>query len=217
MSEHELDADRTPTLVAAIDALRSEVPVRRQWRESVLREVGALPTPRRSQLQLIADADSALAKSGRRSWWRSPWTAAAVAAAIVMMTGFIMRRGSPLEGPDRIASSSARPAPGPTSLAGAANAGDAADATGEERFSIAAPGADRVSVVGDFNQWHPGVTPLQPVGDGRTWAVRLALPPGRHVYAFVVDGKIVPDPDAPRAADDDFGVPNSVAIIAVAN
>ncbi|HET7550746.1 MAG TPA: isoamylase early set domain-containing protein [Gemmatimonadaceae bacterium] len=217
MSEHELDSDQAPTLAAAIDALRCEVPVRHQWRESVLREVGALPTPRRSQLQLIADGESALAKSGRRPWWRSRWTAAAVAAAIMMMTGLIVRRGSPLEGPGGIARSSARPAPDATSLASAAKADDRADARSEELFSIAAPGADRVSLVGDFNQWHAGVTPLRPMADGRTWAVQLALPPGRHVYAFVVDGKIVPDPNAPRAADDDFGVPNSVAIIAVAN
>jgi hypothetical protein len=217
MSEHELDAGQAPALAAAIDELRSEVPVRRQWRERVLREVEALPTPHRSQLRLIADGEPALAARGARSWWRSPWTAAAVAAAIVVMTGLIVHLGSPLERQDRIAGSSARPAPGPAHLASTANAGDAVGARGEERFSIAAPGAARVSLVGDFNQWHADATPLRPLGDGRTWAVELALPPGRHVYAFVVDGQIVPDPEAPRAADDDFGVPNSVAIIAVAN
>lgn len=217
MAEHERDADRAPSLAAAMESLRSEVPVRRQWRESVLREVGALPTPRRSQLQLIADADVVLATSARRSWLRQSWAAAAAAAAIIMVAGLVVWRGSPIMKPDRISGSSARPASGPTSFASAVNEGPAAFTLGEERFSIAAPGADQVSLVGDFNQWNPGVTPLRPVGDGRTWAVQVALPPGRHVYAFVVDGKIVPDPRAPRAADDDFGVPNSVAIIAVAN
>ncbi|HEU6453696.1 MAG TPA: isoamylase early set domain-containing protein [Gemmatimonadaceae bacterium] len=211
MSEHELDADRAPTLAAAVEALRSEVPVRRQWREGVLREVGELPTPRRSQLELIAGGEPALAKRGRRSWWRSPWTAAAVAAAILMVAVVVVRRGSPLDAPTRLAGARAEAAPRATL------ASSAADARSEELFSITAPGAARVSLVGDFNQWHAGVTPLRPVGDGRTWAVELALPPGRHVYAFVVDGKIVPDPAAPRAADDDFGVPNSVAIIAVSN
>ena len=217
MSEHELDADQAPTLSAAIDALRGEVPVRRQWRERVMREVEALPTPRRSQLRLMADGEPALAKRGNRSWWRSPWTVAAVAAAIVVMSGPLVHRFSLHERPDGLAAASARPAPLPATLASAGDADAAASARSEERFSIAAPGAAAVSLVGDFNQWHAGVTPLRPMGDGRTWAVDVALPPGRHVYAFVVDGKIVPDPDAPRAADDDFGVPNSVAIIAVAN
>jgi hypothetical protein len=211
MSEHELDADRAPTLAAAVEALRSEVPVRRQWREGVLREVAAIPTPHRSRLHLIADGEPALPRRGRSSRWRSPWTAAAVAAAVLVAALLLARRGSPLEAPTRLAGSRAEPAPGATF------ASSAADARSEELFSITAPGARRVSLVGDFNQWDAGVTPLEPVGDGRTWAVELALPPGRHVYAFVVDGKIVPDPAAPRAADDDFGVPNSVAIIAVAN
>jgi hypothetical protein len=211
MPEHELDADPGPALAAAVEALRSEVPVRRQWREGVLREVGALPTPRRSRLQLIAAGEPALARRGRRSWWRSPWTAAAVAAAILFAAVLLVRRGAPLEAPTRLAGSRTEPAPGATF------ASSAAEARSEELFSIRAPGAAQVSLVGDFNQWDAGVTPLEPVGDGQTWAVELALPPGRHVYAFVVDGKIVPDPAAPRAADDDFGVPNSVAIIAVAN
>jgi hypothetical protein len=216
MSEHELDADQAPTLSAAIDALRGEVPVRRQWRERVMREVVALPTPRRSPLRLIADGEPALEKRGNRSWWRSPWT---VAAAIVVVTGPLVHRFSLHERQDGLAAASAPPGHVPATLASAADADAAASPSprSEERFSIAAPGAARVSLVGDFNQWHAGVTPLRPVGDGRTWAVDVALPPGRHVYAFVVDGKIVPDPDAPRAADDDFGVPNSVAIIAVAN
>jgi hypothetical protein len=33
------------------------------------------------------------------------------------------------------------------------------------------------------------------------------------VYAFVVDGDVTADPDAPRAADDDFGSPNSVVLV----
>lgn len=213
MSEHEIDLGEMPALSSAIAALRSEVPVRRQWRESVLREIGTLPTPRRTQLQLVSIGDSARAKTAHRSWRRSHVAAAAAAAAILVMAGVIARRASSPSAPPRIADSRA------ASATGATHASSAADAPsqGQELFSIAAPGASDVSLVGDFNQWHPGATPLRPAGDGRTWVVQLALPPGRHVYAFVVDGKIVPDPDATRAADDDFGVPSSVAIIAVAN
>jgi hypothetical protein len=54
---------------------------------------------------------------------------------------------------------------------------------------------------------------MRAAGDGRTWEVQLPLAPGRHVYAFVVDGEVVADPAAPRAADEDFGVPNSVVLV----
>jgi len=46
------------------------------------------------------------------------------------------------------------------------------------------------------------------------WVVTVPLPPGRYRYAFLVDGTTwVPDPDAPRTIDDDFGRPNSVLTI----
>jgi hypothetical protein len=49
--------------------------------------------------------------------------------------------------------------------------------------------------------------------DGRAWLLDVPLPPGRHVYAFVVDGDLAPDPSAPRAGDEDFGVPSSVVLV----
>jgi hypothetical protein len=49
---------------------------------------------------------------------------------------------------------------------------------------------------------------------GSAWAIELSLPPGRHVYAFVVDGREwVPDAAAARAPEDEFGRPNSVILI----
>jgi 1,4-alpha-glucan branching enzyme len=69
-------------------------------------------------------------------------------------------------------------------------------------------------LVGSFNEWDPGATPLvRDVASGK-WVVSLRLPPGRHVYAFVVDGDVTADPSAPRAADDDFGSVNSVVLVA---
>ncbi|HEY9427941.1 MAG TPA: isoamylase early set domain-containing protein [Gemmatimonadaceae bacterium] len=211
MPERELDTDRARRLDPAIEALRIDVPVRSAWRESVLREVEALPTPRRSRLSLVRNGNPVPTKTERGPWWRSPWTTAAIAAALLVMASVLVYRASARQTPDSVAESSPHPS------IDAAAATHAAAVRIEERFSIAAPGAGQVSLVGDFNQWHPGVTPLRPMGDGRTWEIELALPPGRHVYAFVVDGKIVPDPAAPRAAEDDFGIPNSVAIIAVSN
>jgi 1,4-alpha-glucan branching enzyme len=46
------------------------------------------------------------------------------------------------------------------------------------------------------------------------WTIEMPLAPGRHRYAFVVDGgQWLPDPAAPRAAGDDFGTPSSVVTV----
>jgi 1,4-alpha-glucan branching enzyme len=57
--------------------------------------------------------------------------------------------------------------------------------------------------------------PLRPTADGAVWSVTVPLTPGRHEYAFVVDGTDwVPDPAAPPAPGADFGEPNSVVTVA---
>jgi hypothetical protein len=82
------------------------------------------------------------------------------------------------------------------------------------QFVLVAPKAISVSLVGDFNDWDRARTPLKSANAGGMWSVTLPLPPGRHRYAFVVDGKQwVVDPAAPRAIEDDFGSPNSVVTV----
>ena len=80
------------------------------------------------------------------------------------------------------------------------------------RFVIAAPEAGTVSLVGTFNDWDATATPLSPSGEAGVWTVEIPLAPGRHEYAFVVDGADWrPDPAAPASTlDDEFGIPNSV-------
>ncbi len=82
------------------------------------------------------------------------------------------------------------------------------------RFSIRAPLAARVSLVGDFDRWDPAAVPMRRDGDGETWIVDVHLPPGRHVFAYAVDGDLKTDPYAARAVEDDFGVPSSVIVVA---
>jgi hypothetical protein len=78
------------------------------------------------------------------------------------------------------------------------------------RFVYVAPGATTVSLVGDFNQWNPTTQPLRRLGDG-TWIADVPLQPGRYAYAFVVDGKVMVDPSAPKATGD-FGE-NSIVMV----
>lgn len=81
-------------------------------------------------------------------------------------------------------------------------------------FTLVASGASRVAVAGSFNGWNTAATPLRRVGKD-TWAAEIPLGAGRYVYQFVIDGtRWVPDPRAPRDADDDFGAANSVLTVA---
>lgn len=82
-------------------------------------------------------------------------------------------------------------------------------------FGFAAPHASSVALVGDFNNWDPKATPLRAASTGGVWSVEVPVPPGRHLYAFVVDGKVWrPDPAAPKATGEDFGEPNSALTVA---
>jgi len=80
------------------------------------------------------------------------------------------------------------------------------------RFSVSAPSAKRVSLVGDFNGWNPRAVPMRR-GSSDVWVVDIRLEPGRHVFAFSIDGALRADAAAPRAVEDDFGVPGSVVVV----
>ena len=81
------------------------------------------------------------------------------------------------------------------------------------RFVLVEPGARRVALVGDFNGWAADATPLATAGTGGVWTVSVPLTPGRHEYAFVVDGaRWITDPTAPRTLDD-FDTQSSVVTI----
>ena len=88
----------------------------------------------------------------------------------------------------------------------------AADVT-PVQFVVVAAGAASVSLVGDFNDWDARLTPMRADRDGRLWTVTIPLPPGRHRYAFLINGaRWLADPSAPRAPDD-FGTPSSVVTV----
>jgi len=79
-------------------------------------------------------------------------------------------------------------------------------------FTLQAGSAREVCLAGDFNQWKVCDTPLAKVAED-TWTISVDLPPGRHEYMFVIDGRWVTDPQAPAHADDGFGNLNAVVVI----
>jgi hypothetical protein len=73
--------------------------------------------------------------------------------------------------------------------------------------------AKSVAVVGDFNGWDPSATPMERVGTSGFWSATLLALPGRHTYAFLVDGTtLMADPRAPHAKSN-FGGDASVLMV----
>lgn len=139
----------------------------------------------------------------RKQWW---WGAA---AAAVLITGTLRPwRGS-------VASREADNAFTDATIAANALQGTITSlADGEVRFDLRIPsGAREVAIVGDFNGWDQRATPMASHATNGTWSARVPLAPGRHVYAFVVDGqKWIVDPLAPQVPDEGYGPANAVVI-----
>jgi len=96
--------------------------------------------------------------------------------------------------------------------------GDTGPALGAEegiaQFVGRFPGARSVEVVGSFNDWRAGVTPLADDDHDGIWNANVILPAGQHEYMFVVDGeRWVVDPLAGRYVADGFGRENALLIV----
>lgn len=92
-----------------------------------------------------------------------------------------------------------------------------ADETGMHAmtFTLHAPQARSVEILGDFNQWQSGATPLAGPDETGRWRVRLALPAavGRIEYTYWVDGAHRQvDPDQPVVLDGFSGENNVVML-----
>ena len=154
-----------------------------------------------------------------RRWWRSvswpsaPFSLAATGTLIAasLLLGFFVRQAT--ERPDDLRQLSG------LSAARQLPVIPAALATGESvplpvQFTLRDVRAARVALVGDFNGWSSAATLLEPGEAAGTWSVTVPLSAGRHLYAFLVDGKTwMTDPRAQTARDLDFGRENSVLIV----
>jgi len=65
------------------------------------------------------------------------------------------------------------------------------------------------SVVGTFNDWKPGATPLTCLGAGK-WAREVPLAPGRYEYRFVVNDEWMDDPKAKAFVSNPHGGRNAL-------
>ena len=168
----------------------------------------SLPTPDEAQIarcttSVLAGTMHAPTRrfggSLRPRWW---WGAAAAAVLVVSVSTVVVRRGGSLVGIMVDTPRLAQPI-GATSESG--------DRT---RFDLTLPSSAReVALVGDFNGWDEHATPMVRRPNDGAWSAQVPLPPGRHVYAFVVDGKKwLVDPLAPQVPDDGYGPANAVVV-----
>ena len=190
--------------------------------ELIERVAGALkPLPRqnaRAMAQILAAVRARRAQAPSRltlvlEWMRQPTVSvasAALLAAAALAIGFVTRGA--LSTPDeRVMPTAALPSASVPAIT-------AANAPNEVRavpvpITFDAAGAKSVSIVGDFNDWDGTASPLTRFGANGPWTATVKVMPGRHLYAFMVDGKLVVDPRAPHTRDLDFGGYASVLMV----
>jgi len=159
-----------------------------------------------SRVMARIEDEAAVTGAGRHGWlaramagWRRPAVMVASGLATAALALWLVRGSmqpvSPTDPPDA-----------PTLEAEATQ-------TIPHEFSIEAPNARRVCLVGDFNDWTLCEVPLVRDEARGTWSIQVELPPGRHEYMFVVDEGWVTDPSANLHVDDGFGNRNAVIFL----
>jgi 1,4-alpha-glucan branching enzyme len=79
-------------------------------------------------------------------------------------------------------------------------------------FTLDAPGAKEVMLVGDFNKWNKKAHPMRK-NDKGTWDKIVVLSPGMHEYKFLVDGKWWHDPNNDQTCYNQYGTLNSMIMV----
>jgi hypothetical protein len=206
---------RDELLDQVVDELRTLPPVDELAVQRIVRAAGGGRVP-----------SGRVAAGSRRaaSWWRArvPLAAAAGLALAAGIGGFLTGDVVASKPGRTSAGSRAFPGESPTLPAALSATAARSGATAMRpllgpvatQFILDAPRASRVALVGDFNGWDAAATPLVRDPSSGIWTTSVALPPGRHVYAYMVDGaRWTLDPRAPAAQDPDFGTPSSVVLV----
>jgi 1,4-alpha-glucan branching enzyme len=86
--------------------------------------------------------------------------------------------------------------------------------SGGVRFTLFATGAKQVSLVGSFNGWAKGATPMKIVDGSSLWSVDVPLSEGEHTFMYVIDGfRWMTPPHAEDFVTDGFGQTNGVVVV----
>jgi 1,4-alpha-glucan branching enzyme len=82
------------------------------------------------------------------------------------------------------------------------------------RFVLDRPAARSVSLAGSFNDWSLVSHPLAREATRGIWTALVRLPPGEHVFMYVVDGTDwISPPLAEDYVDDGFGARNGIVVV----
>ena len=68
--------------------------------------------------------------------------------------------------------------------------------------------AQEVVLSGTFNEWDEQGYTMKKIGSA--WTINIYLPPGKHLYKFLVDGNWVLDPDNKLWEKNQFDSQNSI-------
>lgn len=80
---------------------------------------------------------------------------------------------------------------------------------GFQSFSITAPAALSVQLVGDFTKWQNKPIALKKCAKG-VWRTEVPLGRGTHHYKFIIDGQWHDDPECTLRIPNPFGTENMV-------
>ena len=162
------------------------------------------------EARLMAQARAELARQravpARKSWWTTRRM-----YAVSPLAGLALAAGIAVVAATSTLSLARRTAPAAATVAAVH------DTVQLVRFVFADSSARTVSLVGDFNGWARDRTPLHATARAGVWSVSIPLTPGRHEYAFIVNGqRWVADPLSPGNRDE-FGTESSVLMLASSN
>ena len=140
-------------------------------------------------------------------------------ALAATLAGFLIRGALPTTKPTQLVNEARRDSAAPVSPAVKTVTATTAIRESQEvpvavQFVLDARRAGSVAVVGDFNSWNASANPMVRDSASGAWTALVDVKPGRHVYAFLVDGKEwTLDPRAQRTKDADYGTEQSVMIV----
>lgn len=86
--------------------------------------------------------------------------------------------------------------------------------SGGIRFRLLAPEATEVFVMGSFNNWSKGATPMKVVDRNGLWSAEVPLNEGEYTFIYLVNGtRWVTPPMAEDFVTDGFGHTNGVVVV----